>query len=440
MRLCLQGLCGLAHSVDLIDVQSLEELAAAREVAVEGCHTDTGASRDLRHGHLGLRVGERGAGGREDLGPVALCIGPPRGWRALALVAVHRRRSKWTAYPISVRVKRTGCPPAIRKGSSPCTDNPVALVTGANKGIGLQVAKDLAAHGFTVVVGSRNLEAGEIGGEKRRRRCPSRSARRHGPGLHRGRGKRIRDELGRLDVLVNNAGISHADTPGRSLEEIVASGRLSIALDQVRTVFETNVFGVIAVTKAMLPLLRQAPAARIVNVASSGGSLTLNSDPANPHRSMFGTYSASKAAANAVTVAFAAELESAGIKVNAACPGFTGTDLNFFRGTRTVEQGAHEPVRLALMTPTVRRARSRTRMARSRGDVVSVGPARCVLERQPSAASPKMNKRVASTLAVKPCWPRSDCNSSGSEQTSTTRYVLPSSTRRSSRSGPCGTT
>ena len=127
-------------------------------------------------------------------------------------------------------------------------------------------------------------------------------------------------------------------------------GRLSVAsLDEVRTVFETNVFGVIAVTQAMLLLLREAPVARIVNVASSGGSLTLNSDPTNHHRSMFGTYSASKAAANAVTVAFAADLESAGIKVNAACPGFTATDLNNFRGTRTVEQAAREPVRLALI-------------------------------------------------------------------------------------------
>jgi NAD(P)-dependent dehydrogenase (short-subunit alcohol dehydrogenase family) len=138
--------------------------------------------------------------------------------------------------------------------------------------------------------------------------------------------------------------------PDSSLEEIVQSGRLSVApLDAIHTVFETNVFGVIAVTQAMLPLLREAPAARIVNVASSGGSLKLNSDPTNPHRAMFGTYSASKAAANAVTVAFAAELEAVGIKVNAACPGFTGTDLNFFRGTRTVQQAAREPVRLALI-------------------------------------------------------------------------------------------
>jgi NAD(P)-dependent dehydrogenase (short-subunit alcohol dehydrogenase family) len=228
--------------------------------------------------------------------------------------------------------------------------NPVALVTGANKGIGLQIAKDLATHGFTVVVGSRELERGEIAAKDVGDDALAVQLDVTNSASIAAAAERICAELGRLDVLVNNAGISHAATPGRSLEDIVASGHLSVApLDEVHTVFETNVFGVIAVTQAMLPLLREAPAARIVNIASSGGSLTLNSDPTNHHRAMFGTYSASKAAANAVTVAFAAELESAGIKVNAACPGFTGTDLNFFRGTRTVEQAAREPVRLALI-------------------------------------------------------------------------------------------
>ena len=120
-------------------------------------------------------------------------------------------------------------------------------------------------------------------------------------------------------------------------------------MEDVRTVFETNVFGVIAVTQAMLPLLREAPAGRIVLVASSGGSLTLNSDPKNDHRAMFGNYSVSKAAAHAVMLAFAIPLESTNIKVNAACPGFTSTALNNFRGRRTVEQGAREAVRLALL-------------------------------------------------------------------------------------------
>jgi NAD(P)-dependent dehydrogenase (short-subunit alcohol dehydrogenase family) len=233
-------------------------------------------------------------------------------------------------------------------------DKPVALVTGANKGIGLQIAKDLAAHDFTVLVGARNLEhgetaAGSIEGDAR--------------AIHldvtdqasiAAAAERIHNDLGRLDVLVNNAGISHAGTslPDTPVEELARSGLLTVAsLDDVHTVFETNVFGIIAVTQAMLPLLRQAPAARIVNVASSGGSLTLNSDPTNHHRAMFGTYSASKAAANAITVGFAAELESDGIKVNAACPGFTATDLNNFRGTRSVGQAAREPVRLALIGP-----------------------------------------------------------------------------------------
>ena len=164
--------------------------------------------------------------------------------------------------------------------------------------------------------------------------------------------KRIRNELSRLDVLVNNAGISHTGKPGGSLQEMAKSGRLSVAsLDEVRAVFETNVFGVIAVTQAMLPLLREASAARIVNVSSSSGSLTLNSDPANPHRAMFGTYSSSKTALNAITVAFASDLESAGIKVNAVSPGFTKTNLNNYEGTEAVEEGAREAVRVALLGP-----------------------------------------------------------------------------------------
>jgi NAD(P)-dependent dehydrogenase (short-subunit alcohol dehydrogenase family) len=233
-------------------------------------------------------------------------------------------------------------------------DKPVALVTGANKGIGLQIAKDLAVHGFTALIGSRDLESGETAAASVKGDARAIQLDVTDQTSIAAAAERIQSELGRLDVLVNNAGISHAGTslPDTPVEEIARSGLLTVAsLEEVHTVFETNVFGIIAVTQAMLPLLRQAPMARIVNVASSGGSLTLNSDPTNPHRAMFGTYSASKAAANAITVAFAAELESAGIKVNAACPGFTATSLNNFRGTRTVEQAAREPVRLALIGP-----------------------------------------------------------------------------------------
>src|SRR5262245_55874910 len=230
-------------------------------------------------------------------------------------------------------------------------DKPVALITGANKGIGLQIAKDLAAHGLTVLVGARDLDRGEAAARTILGDARALALDVTDPTSIAAAAERIRNQLGRLDVLVNNAGIAHAGKPGRSLEEIVKAGRASVAsMSDVREVFETNVFGVIAVTQAMLPLLRQAPAGRIVNVSSSVGSLTLSTRPSNPYRSMFGaTYSPSKTALNAITLAFAFDLESTHIKVNAACPGFTATDLNNFQGTRTVQQAAHEPVRLALL-------------------------------------------------------------------------------------------
>src|SRR5258708_1643852 len=172
----------------------------------------------------------------------------------------------------------------MNKKGDTMQDNPVALVTGANKGIGLQIAKDLAARGFTVLVGSRNLERGEtaaksVGADARALQLDVTNQ-----ASIAAAAERIRNELGRLDVLVNNAAISHAGEPGRPLQEIAKSGRPSVAsLDEVRAVFETNVFGVIAVTQAMLPLLGEAPAGRIVNVSSSSRSLTLNPDPTHPH-------------------------------------------------------------------------------------------------------------------------------------------------------------
>src|ERR1700753_3548782 len=142
-------------------------------------------------------------------------------------------------------------------------DKPVALVTGANQGIGLQIAKDLAARGFTVLVGSRNFENGQAAAK-------SVGADAHAVQLDvtdqasiTAAAERIRKELGRLDVVVNNAAISYTSKlPGMSVGEYAKLARPSnVSLDELRSLFETNVFGAVAVTQAMLPLLREAPAA-----------------------------------------------------------------------------------------------------------------------------------------------------------------------------------
>ncbi len=229
---------------------------------------------------------------------------------------------------------------------------PVALVTGANQGVGFQIAKALADNGYIVYLGSRNLSNGEkaaaeIGGTVHAIQLDVTQQSTISAAV-----ERIGKESGRLDLLVNNAAISHAGKPGRTLEETMKSGKPSIAsLDEIRAVWETNVFGVIAITQATLPLLRKSAAARIVNVSSGLGSLTWIADPACWAREHFDViYSASKTAVNAVTMAFAIELEGENIKVNAVSPGFTATALNNFQGTDTVEVGSREPIRVALET------------------------------------------------------------------------------------------
>jgi NAD(P)-dependent dehydrogenase (short-subunit alcohol dehydrogenase family) len=230
----------------------------------------------------------------------------------------------------------------------------IALVTGANQGVGYQVAKELAAAGVTVLVGSRNPERGET------------AARTIGTGAIAiqidvtdqasidAAAARIRAEFGRLDLLVNNAAISHTGRkPGVSIEEHAKSNAPSnVALAEVRAVWETNVFGVLAVYQAMLPLLRESSDARIVNVSSGVGSLTRNADPAFPYRAIFGpVYPASKTALNAITLAMMIELEPTGIKVNLVSPAFTATNLNGYAGTESVEDGSREVVRVALLGP-----------------------------------------------------------------------------------------
>lgn len=235
---------------------------------------------------------------------------------------------------------------------SSTNNQPVALVTGANQGVGFQIAKALADNGYIVYVGSRNFSNGE-------KAAPEIGFTAHAIQLDvtqqssiSAAVERIRATSGRLDLLVNNAAIAHAGKSGRTLEETTEDGKASTAsLEEVRAVWETNVFGVIAITQATLPLLRKSAAARIVNVSSGLGSLTWIADPACWAREHFGVvYAASKTALNAVTMAFAIELEKENIRVNAVSPGFTATALNNFQGTDTVEVGSREPIRVALET------------------------------------------------------------------------------------------
>ena len=233
-------------------------------------------------------------------------------------------------------------------------DKPVALVTGANQGIGLQIAKDLAARGLTVLVGSRSLERGEAAAREVGSDAFALQLDVTDQASITSAAERVRNEFGRLDVLIQNAAISNTKKqPGQSVEEYAKTTRPSnVDLDEMRAVWDTNVFGVLAVYQAMLPLLRKTPGSRIVNVSSGVGSLTTNSDLAFPYRAIFGpVYPASKTALNALTVAMAIELEPEGIKVNAVSPGFTRTNLNGYAGTETVEEGAREVVRVAMLGP-----------------------------------------------------------------------------------------
>jgi NAD(P)-dependent dehydrogenase (short-subunit alcohol dehydrogenase family) len=219
----------------------------------------------------------------------------------------------------------------------------VALITGANKGIGFEVARQLGKAGQTVLLGARNAELGEAA-----------TAKLKGEGidarfvaLDLGNAETIsaaaafvEKEFGRLDVLVNNAGIVDLKDGLPSKADIAGMKR----------VMDTNFFDTLAVTQAFLELVKKSDAGRIVNVSSGLGSLTLHGDPAWKFASVkvLG-YCASKAALNMMTVQLAYELRDTNIKVNAADPGYTATDLNGNSGYQTIEEGAAETVRLALL-------------------------------------------------------------------------------------------
>lgn len=217
----------------------------------------------------------------------------------------------------------------------------IALITGANKGIGLETARQLAATGMTVVVGSRDLGRGEVAAEALRAEGLDATA----IALDvvddvsiANAATTIGEKFDRLDVLVNNAGI------------YMAGPASTTTRDTLRDVFETNVFGVVSVTNAFLPLLRKADAARIVNVSSEVASLGVITNPSSYMSGMQDlAYQASKGAVNWVTIMFAKELADTPIKVNAAIPGYVSTDLNGNTGYITAAQGAEASVALATL-------------------------------------------------------------------------------------------
>ena len=214
-------------------------------------------------------------------------------------------------------------------------DTKTALVTGANKGIGLAIARGLGSIGFTVAVGARDEKNHEKAVEELR-----------AAGIDAfGVALDVTSEdsvaaaakgLDRLDVLVNNAGIGGKLDGG-------AQDPTTLDLDVLRTVLDTNVFGVVRVTNAMLPLLREAESPRIVNVSSNMGSLKLRTGP------VLAAYAPSKTMLNSITVQYARVLADTNVIINAACPGYVATDFTGYAGTRTPEQGAAIAVKLATL-------------------------------------------------------------------------------------------
>lgn len=220
----------------------------------------------------------------------------------------------------------------------------IALITGANKGIGYEVARQLAERGVHVLVGARDKQRGEEAAEN----LQAQGAKATYLPLDvtdevsiKNAAAYITTKFGKLDILVNNAGISGGN---------IAIPPSQTDIDTVRQVYETNVFGAASVTIAMIPLLRKAGHARIVNVSSSLGSISLALDPNDMFYGLNSLqYQSSKAALNAITIEFAKELNNDSIKVNAACPGFANTDFNGHQGTKSVEQAATVIVNLATL-------------------------------------------------------------------------------------------
>ena len=228
----------------------------------------------------------------------------------------------------------------------------VALITGANRGIGEATARRLARDCGHVILTARDGAAADRAADRLDREGFSASGLRldvTDDASVRAAAAHVEERFGHLDVLVNNAGITGSGqvSPSDAVDQVPSA----VDLAMVRRVFETNVFGVIAVTNAVLPLLRRSPAPRIVNVTSHAASLGLISDPDGPFAGLLpsAAYSPSKSALNALTVHYANELRADGVLLNAVAPGYVDADSNNHTGFLTVAQGAAVVVRLATL-------------------------------------------------------------------------------------------
>ncbi|MFC0612665.1 SDR family oxidoreductase [Scopulibacillus daqui] len=216
-------------------------------------------------------------------------------------------------------------------------------MTGGNRGIGFETARQLGAKGYTVLIGARDEKKGQEAAALLKKENINAEAivlDVTNEDTIKAAAQQIDKAFGSLNVLINNAGINVDN--GKSPSQL--------ALDELQKTFETNVFGTFAVTKALLPLIKKSSSGRIVNLSSSLGSLTLNSDPESGFFNYIAlAYMSSKAAVNALTILFAKELKDFPIKVNSADPGYTATDLTGYVG-HPVAEGASIVVHLATLT------------------------------------------------------------------------------------------
>ena len=225
----------------------------------------------------------------------------------------------------------------------------IAFVTGGNRGLGFQTALDLKDAGVKVVIGSRDLAQGEQAVQKLRSAGVDADVLRFditNPADYQAAYDYFNSKYGRLDILVNNAGIAGGAFPGTGPEHSAAE----VPLDLLHKVFETNFFAQVALTEALLPLIKKSPAGRIVNLSSILGSLALHADPKSPiYNAKTFAYDASKTALNSFTIHLAWELRDTNIKVNSAHPGWVKTDMGGSQAPMELSEGGKTSAALATL-------------------------------------------------------------------------------------------